>query len=179
MSKAIKFKNNMYLDSRGAVHNGTILKTYLDNMNTNITNLSNKIINPSIGINGTSDYTIPAPGGSFTNYQQYAFNNTYFNNGNTFSRNGSTIVANKKCLALVMFSINFDGDETIQCNLRKNYSAIFTVDSYAHGMTNTNPVQILVSLNAGDILDINVGFGRNASHLTRRDRSYMNVIALG
>lgn len=31
MSKAIKFKNNMYLDTRGAVHNRTILKTYLDN----------------------------------------------------------------------------------------------------------------------------------------------------
>lgn len=30
MSKAIKFKNNVYLDTRGAVHNGTILKTYLD-----------------------------------------------------------------------------------------------------------------------------------------------------
>lgn len=42
MSKAVKLKNNLYLDTRGAVHNGTILKTYLDNINTNITNLSKK-----------------------------------------------------------------------------------------------------------------------------------------
>lgn len=47
MSKAIKFKNNMYLDTRGAVHNGTILKTYLDNMNTSITNMNTNITNLS------------------------------------------------------------------------------------------------------------------------------------
>ena len=172
MARAIKFKNDTYLDSTGVVHDQELLSDYLNN-------LSNRIINPSIGINGNSNYTIPAPGGAFTNYQQYAFNNTYFSNGNVFSRSGSTIVANKKCFALVMFSLNFDGQETIQCNLRKNYSAIFTVDSYASGMTNTNPIGILVSLNPGDILDVTVGFGNNTSHLSRRDRSYMNAIALG
>lgn len=172
MSKSVKLKNNLYLDTRGIVHNKEILSDYLDN-------LSNKIINPSIGINGNSDYTIPAPGGAYTNYQQYAFNRTYFSNGDTFSRNGSTIVANKKCLALVMFSLNFDGAETIQCQLRKNYSAFFTVDSYVNGMTNTNPIAILTSLNPGDVLDVIVGFGNNTSHLTRRSKSYMNVIALG
>ena len=118
MAKAIKLKNDMYLDTRGIVHKKEILSDYLNN-------LSNKIINPSIGITGTSDYTIPAPGGAFTNYQQYEFNYTYFNNGDTFRRNGSTIVANKKCLALVMFSLNFNGAETIQCYLRKNYSNFF------------------------------------------------------
>lgn len=172
MSKAVKLKNNLYLDTRGIVHKKEILSDYLNN-------LSNKIINPSIGINGNSDYTIPAPGGAYTNYQQYAFNRTYFSNGDTFSRNGSTIVANKKCLALVMFSLNFDGAETIQCQLRKNYSTFFTVDSYVNGMTNTNPIAILTSLNPGDVLDVTVGFGNNTSHLTRRSRSYMNVIALG
>ena len=30
MSKAVKLKNNLYLDTRGKVHNRTILKTYLD-----------------------------------------------------------------------------------------------------------------------------------------------------
>lgn len=45
MSKAIKFKNNMYLDSRGAVHNGTILKTYLDNLSNNINNNTNALNN--------------------------------------------------------------------------------------------------------------------------------------
>lgn len=51
MSKAIKFKNNMYLDTRGAVHNGAILKTYLDNLENSkqniITNLINRIIDSS------------------------------------------------------------------------------------------------------------------------------------
>lgn len=44
MSKAIKFKNNMYLDTRGAVHNGTILKTYLDNLQTVIQNINKPIV---------------------------------------------------------------------------------------------------------------------------------------
>lgn len=43
MSKAIKFKNNMYLDTRGAVHNGTILKTYLDNRKTFDDNLQARV----------------------------------------------------------------------------------------------------------------------------------------
>lgn len=42
MAKAIKLKNDIYLDTRGSVHNGTILKTYLDDMNNSITNLSKK-----------------------------------------------------------------------------------------------------------------------------------------
>lgn len=43
MSKTIKFKNNMYLDTRGAVHNGTILKTYLDNEKTRVDGKQNKL----------------------------------------------------------------------------------------------------------------------------------------
>lgn len=43
MSKAIKFKNNMYLDTRGAVHNGTILKTYLDNEKTRVDGKQDKL----------------------------------------------------------------------------------------------------------------------------------------
>lgn len=45
MAKAIKLKNDMYLDTRGAVHNGTILKTYLDNLNTNVGNVGSKVTN--------------------------------------------------------------------------------------------------------------------------------------
>lgn len=52
MSKAIKFKNNMYLDTRGAVHNGTILKTYLDNEKTYLDNQQNIIDYNSKALNG-------------------------------------------------------------------------------------------------------------------------------
>lgn len=38
MSDAIKFKNNKYLDTSGSVHNGMILKTWLDNLNNNLNN---------------------------------------------------------------------------------------------------------------------------------------------
>ena len=172
MAKRVKLKNDMYLDTKYSVHNDTILYDYLNN-------LSNKIINPYIGINGTTDYTIPAPGGSFTNYQQIAFNNTYSISGNSFTRNGTTIIANKSCLALVMFSINLDAPgETVQCNLRKNYKNYFTVDSYISGMTNTNPISFLVPLKKGDVLDVTIGFDNNISHLVRRGRSYLNVVEL-
>lgn len=45
MAKAIKLKNDIYLDTRGSVHNGTILKTYLDDMNTNVGNVVGKVTN--------------------------------------------------------------------------------------------------------------------------------------
>lgn len=172
MAKRVKLKNDMYLDTKYSVHNDTILFDYLNN-------LSDRIINPYIGINGISDYTIPAPGGSFTNYQQITFNNTYSISGNSFTRNNATIVANKSCLALVMFSINLDAPgETVQCVLRKNYNVYFTVDSYIMGMANTNPISLLVPLAKGDVLDVTIGFGNNTSHLVRRSRSYLNVIEL-
>ena len=161
----------MYLDTKYSVHNDTILYDYLNELNS-------KIINSLISINGTTDYTIPAPGGSFTNYQQYAFNNTKVINGNTFTRSGSTIIVNKDCLALVMFSLNFDGNETVQCILRKNYMVYFTVDSYLNGMTNTNPIAYIMQLKKGDVIDITVGFGNNTAHLTRRGRSYLSIIEL-
>ena len=41
MSKAVKLKNNLYLDSRSIVHNKTILKTFLDNLNTIVASGSN------------------------------------------------------------------------------------------------------------------------------------------
>lgn len=50
MSKAIKFKNNMYLDTRGAVHNGTILKTYLDNEKTRVDGKQNIIYTQRVNI---------------------------------------------------------------------------------------------------------------------------------
>lgn len=172
MAKRVKLKNDMYLDTKYSVHNDTILYDYLNN-------LSDRIVNPYIGVNGTGDYTIPAPGGSFINYQQIAFNNTYSISGNSFTRKGATVVANKSCLALVMFSINLDSPgETVQCLLRKNYQTYFTVDSYINGMTNTNPISFLVPLTKGDVLDVIIGFGNNISHLVRRGRSYLNVIEL-
>lgn len=172
MAKRIKLKNDMYLDTKYSVHNDTILYDYLNN-------LSNKIKNPYIEISGTSDYTIPAPGGSFTNYQQIAFNNIRSISGNSFSRNGATIVVNKSCVALVMFSINLDGiGETVQCLLRKNYNTYRVVDSYINGMTNTGSVSFLMPLSEGDVLDVTIGFGNNTPHLVRRSRSYLSVIEL-
>ena len=41
MSDAIKFKNNKYLDTSGSVHNGTILKTWLENLLTTVNGKSN------------------------------------------------------------------------------------------------------------------------------------------
>ncbi len=80
MSKAIKFKNNMYLDTRGAVHNGTILKTYLDDEKTRvdgkqdiISNLANKIID-SIGSN-SNGYWIKYTNGEMICYGSKTFSN--------------------------------------------------------------------------------------------------------
>lgn len=55
MSKAIKFKNNMYLDTRGVVHNRTILKTYLDNEKTRVDGKQNIIYTEKVNI--TSSYS--------------------------------------------------------------------------------------------------------------------------
>lgn len=169
MAQSIKFDNNIYMDSTGVAHNNEPLSDYL---NTGI-------INSAIGINRGGDYTIPAPGGAYTNYQQYPFEQTYAIRGNAFSRNGATIVANKTCMALVMFTLNIDGNsENVQLKLQKNSNDIFTGDAALSNMNNTHPFCFLVSLSKGDVLSLYVGFSQNTTHLSRGQRSYFNAIEL-
>mgnify|MGYP004610529761 CR=1 FL=1 len=153
------------------------LQSQIDVLNSKLNALDEKKVNSCISIVGAGDYTLSAPGGAYV-HRQFPFDTTFFNSGDTFERSGSTIVAKKDCLALVMFSCNFDGQETIQCMLRRNQTTCFIADTPASGMTNTNTVTFLLLLNAGDVIDVTVGFGSNTSHLARGQRSYLNAISL-
>lgn len=154
------------------------LQSQIDVLNSKLNVLDEKKVNSCISIVGANDYTFPAPGAAYSNYQQFPFDSTLFSSGDAFERSGSTIVAKKDCLALIMFSCNFDGQETIQCMLRRNQTICLMVDTPASGMTNTNTVTFLLLLNSGDIVDVTVGFGNNTSHLARGQRSYLNAISL-
>jgi len=45
MAKAVKLRNDLYLDTRGIVHNKEILKPYLDNLKSGTDNLQNQTNN--------------------------------------------------------------------------------------------------------------------------------------
>ena len=47
MAKAIKLRNDLYLDTRGIVHNNEILKPYLDNLKSGTNNLQTELNNLS------------------------------------------------------------------------------------------------------------------------------------
>lgn len=168
---------NVWLNPSGST-DVSVLQSQIDVLNSKLNVLDEKKTNSCISIVGAGDYTFPAPGGAYSNYQQFPFDSTLFSSGDAFERNGSTIVAKKDCLALIMFSCNFDGQETIQCTLRRNSTICLIVDTPASGMTNTNTTIFLLLLSAGDVVDVTVGFGNNTSHLARGQRSYLNAISL-
>lgn len=185
MTKVYKPINEKYIRTNGIYHNRTLLSSYLDSMNTNITNNTTNInnitglINSHIVCDHSGDYNFPA-GNVYKVYTRFDMNHTNRSYGNVFTRSGQYIVAQKSCVALIGCSFNFDLYQTdVQICLQVNNTTVHTIDSGTmNGMSNTVPLLMIYNLNSGDKISATLSFSDSSSHLCRGSRSYFFATAL-
>lgn len=165
MSKAIKFKNNMYLDTRGAVHNGTILKTYLDNLKSNIDDTF-RFDFIRLSISNRYVYNHVAWDATKIKFDRVNTNT----NTNKFELNDNGIKIKKGVRRIIIFGeICFyppnPSSDTHQCDvyIRKNGNNIYSnYGSNTRGISNIKGV-IVTDASEGDTIQLFLHMGGSGS----------------
>ena len=145
MSRAIKLKNNDYLDSTGVVHNKSLLSTLLTNILTNITNLQNNKENIEVILynneNGTTGaITLTETSANFTYLEIFGKNNdNEYSYTKVFSPNGKNVIimANHKANSYVYIkteTLGISGTSvsrggSSEARIGNNVSTIYSVNN--------------------------------------------------